>query len=106
MTEGSSIARPLAIGLVTIGVVSGLWFAMDPPQSNLEALGEAPNTPALEQGALGEAPNTPAPEQGAIEIPSPVTLTPEAPLTPPADHHIERGGRLSISAPGADPASE
>ncbi len=83
MTEQSSVARSLVIGLVAIGVVSGLWFAMDSSRDTPEAIGEAPDTLASGQGAIETRPT--------------VTLTPEEPITPPADYHIEAGGRLSLS---------
>ena len=84
MTEQSSVTRWLAIGLVAIGVVTGLWFAV----------GASQNTPQV----MGEAPDTPASGQGAIETWPTLIPTPAESITPPPDYHIEQGGRLSLSA--------
>lgn len=76
--------RWLAIGVVAIGVASGLWFAVGSSQDTPEIVGETPDTLAS-----GQAP---------IETkPTPMLMpTPEEPVTPPPDYHIERSGRLSL----------
>ncbi len=84
MTKQTSAARWLAIGLVAIGVATGLWLALAPSQDASEVMGEASDPPASEQKAVETKPTlAPAPDE---------------PITPLPDYHIEEGGRLSLNA--------
>jgi hypothetical protein len=87
MTEQTSARRWLAIGLIASGLAAGLWLAVGSSQDTRELMDEA-------------APTALAPGQGAIETRPPPTLepSPEVPIAPPPDYHIEEGGRLSLDA--------
>ena len=84
MTEQTSVARWLAMGLVAIGVAGAVWLAV----------GSSHDTPEV----MREARATPAAGQGAIETKSLLRPSPDEPITPPPDHHIEESGRLSLDA--------